>query len=282
MTHHRNGSVNLWESHLQTIRYAIDNDNLIDNNEEDDNDAIVKLAMEREMIRERQSRQKHLTRNALQAEKTRSKDFGLKMLRIHESPSRDFVTVRLSTERCIRSIVVIQRFVRGYLVRKMMERLARDVAVIDDDRAEADLRKGGGWKEARDNRGASYFWNRTSGVTTYEEPNVYENISGDIVRLGTCRKYSPPEMWTMARTEDGRTYYFDKVTGARSWQAPPGWSVKEKSSVRKDLDESQKKNEALRKNLRYLRSKVRDLEASDLDLDLLHGMLKTSNMLPGE
>jgi len=263
-----------WTEHLRDLKDKNQkfDDEVQDTTEEED--AVVRLALAREEMMKRRSEEIHKIQSRRQEAEARKKDFGLKMLSIHEEPGHDFVTVRSRAERFVRAAVAIQRWTRGHIVRNMLSGLKRDADIVRDDQAEIEVRRGGGWKEARNEDGL-YYWHRTSGLTTFQEPNVYENIHGHVIRRGTYTKYSSASKWIKTTSAEGREYYYDSVTGARSWTPPPGYEFKnEKSRTQQELNETRTKNLALRKRLRDLRIKVRELESSsDLDLEVLEGQL---------
>ena len=263
-----------WTEHLRDLKdkYQAFSDEVQDTTEEED--AVVRLALEREEMLKRRSKEVHKIQSRRQEAVARKKDFALNMLRIHEQPGNDFVTIRSSAERFVRAATTIQRWCRGHIVRTMLSGLKRDADIVRDDQAEIEVRRGGGWKEARNEDGL-YYWHRTSGLTTFQEPNVYENIHGHIIRRGTYTRYSTGSKWIKTTSSDGREYYYDSVTGARSWKPPPGYDFKnEKSRTQQELNKTRTKNLELRKRLRDLRITVRELESSsELDLEVLEGQL---------
>jgi hypothetical protein len=270
----KRGSTVTWGEHLRQLKDENEKfDNEVQNTTEEE-EAVVRLALEREEMLSQRSKEIHMRQSRRQEEEARKKDFALKMLTIHEQPGKDFVTLKSRAKRFVHAVTHIQRWTRGHIVRNMLSGLKRDADIVRDDQAEIEVRRGGGWKEARNEDGL-YYWHRTSGLTTFQEPNVYENIHGHIIRRGTYTKYSAGSKWIKATSSEGREYYYDSVTGARSWTPPPGYEFKnEKSRTQRELNDTRTKNLALRKRLRDLRIKVRELESSsDLDLEVLEGQL---------
>ena len=262
-----------WEEHLKALRYESMENQCI---EEDDREVeAVRRAIREEERRKNEGVRKLHAKKRLQENEARLKDFGLQMLTINESPGKDHITLRLQAQVCMRAIVLIQSWIRGTLVRNMMKRIEleheRSARILEAQEIES----GGGWKEARDRDGRPYYWNRISGCTTFAEPAIYENLAGMIVEKesngGRTRRFSQyASQWQTAIAESGRRYYFDTITGARSWQKPPGWGTRGVvSPAQERLERAKSRNVELKRRIREMQEEVRILESGVLDMGAL-------------
>lgn len=250
-----------------------------------DNDDTDKIAVERAIsneLEERENREKELFLRKRAKESTaRSKDFALQMLTIHERPNTDMITLRLQAETCMKAIILLQRWIRGCLVRKFVRQVLLENERIAKIAKAKEIGAGGGWKEARDREGRAYYWNRISGCTTYSEPDIYENISGRVMervrRSHAARRFSQhATKWATAISKEGRRYYYDKVTGSRSWQPPPGWGTQGTiSPAQERLRKAKIKNTELRQSIREMQEEVRRLQSGMLDLPTLEGAVSS-------
>jgi pre-mRNA-processing factor 40 len=68
----------------------------------------------------------------------------------------------------------------------------------------------GEWQEALSTDGDIYYFNATTGETSWELPEEETQASAVVL----------PEGWEAAITEDGDTYYFSNVTGETTWDPP--------------------------------------------------------------
>eukprot|EP00940_MAST-03C_sp_MAST-3C-sp2_P002113 g2113.t1 len=263
-----------WEEHMRRIKSGRVRNSIVEDEDPSDREAVANAILA-ERRREQHRSDKMHAKKRVQENSARSKDFGLQMLTIHERPNKDFVTLRLQAETFIRAIITIQKWVRGCLVRRLVRQIHDENERQRKIKDAGEISTGGGWKEARDRDGCPYFWNRISGCTTYVEPEIYENLAGLVVetvkRSGNVRRFSQfASQWGTALSEDGRRYYFDKVTGSRSWTRPPGWGTHGLvSPAQQRLQNVQDKNAALREQIREMQEEVRRLQTGMLDLPTL-------------
>eukprot|EP00939_MAST-03C_sp_MAST-3C-sp1_P000475 g475.t1 len=276
----RRRSETSWEEHMSRIRSESMCDNLVKDNDEKEKEAVERAILNEAKVKK--SREQELFRKKMVKESTaRSKDFALQMLTIHEKPNTDIITLRLQAETCMKAIILLQRWIRGCLVRKLVKQIVQENERLAKIAEAKEIGTGGGWKEARDREGRAYFWNRISGCTTYSEPAIYENISGEVMervgRRGATRRFSQyASQWGTAISKEGRRYYYDKVTGSRSWQPPPGWGTRGTiSPAQERLRQAKTKNTELRQAIREMQEEVRRLQTGMLDLPTLESAVSS-------
>ena len=76
------------------------------------------------------------------------------------------------------------------------------------------------WVELKDADGYTYYWNRTTDVTTYDVPNGSESHPQPSVEKTI--KTKDGSTWFVHHSIDGELYYENGETGETSWEAPPG------------------------------------------------------------
>ena len=62
----------------------------------------------------------------------------------------------------------------------------------------------GQWQSAYDNDGNIYYYNTTTGVSQYEDPNIQQTTNE----------------WAEAYDENGIVYYYNTTTGVSQYESP--------------------------------------------------------------
>ena len=75
-----------------------------------------------------------------------------------------------------------------------------------------------GWNQAKDPQGRVYYFNRSSGETTYERPAKPDKPKKE--EKAPKGGAGLPEGWAEAAAPDGSPYYYNSATGETTYTRP--------------------------------------------------------------
>ncbi len=94
----------------------------------------------------------------------------------------------------------------------------------DDDDEEKDATPEDGWIPLQDDQGVTYYYNRESGSSTYDDPRAEGFVDPAVAKAAAAAAIAATfGDWTQYDDGEGKHYWFNSRTGESTYDDPPGY-----------------------------------------------------------
>ena len=94
----------------------------------------------------------------------------------------------------------------------------------DDDDEKKDATPEDGWIELQDDQGATYYYNKENGSSTYDDPRAEGFVDPAVAKAAAAAAINATfGDWTQYDDGEGTQYWFNGKTGESTYDDPPGY-----------------------------------------------------------
>lgn len=102
---------------------------------------------------------------------------------------------------------------------------------VGDDEAAAGAAPGDWERHVDDASGATYYYNKLTGASSWEEPDGFVARAGGEEQAQDAGDRKPARWRRFTDDDSGKTYYYDEANDVTQWEEPDGFVASSESGA---------------------------------------------------